>query len=122
MIDLNSTSTLIVTTVSLLIIINLYGYLYSYLIVKKKYLNNHKIQGKDIGYSTLLDRIPLVTFNVSILIILNVIGLYFFRSFFIKDFISVPILLLELIFVLFIDDFFFYLWFINNDFIWKNNR
>ena len=98
----------ILITVILLLSINLYGFLYSYLIVKKKFYNSFKIQSKNIELKILLNRIPLVTFNVSILILLNIIGLYFFKDTFIKDFNSYPILVLEVFTVLFVDDFFFY--------------
>ena len=90
----------VLITVVLLIIINLYGYLYSYIIVKHKFLNAHKIQPKNIDSNTLLSRIPLVSFNVFVLIMFNVIGLLFFKDYFIKDFVSFPILCIEVLFVL----------------------
>ena len=98
----------IILTVLLLVFINLYGYLYSYLIVTRNIFKKYKIQSKDITYSILKSRVSLVSFNVFILIGLNIIALVFFRDIFIKDFVSIPLLLLEVMFVLFIDDMFFY--------------
>ena len=98
----------IIITVFLLLFINIYGYIYSYLITKRKVFNRAKIQSKNINYEILLNRVPLVSFNVSILILLNVLGLYFFKDVFIKDYISVPIIIFEILVVLLIDDLFFY--------------
>ena len=98
----------ILITVILLLSINLYGLLYSYLIVAKNLYNSNKIQSKDIGLEVLKNRIPLISFNVTILILLNVIGLYFFQNLFIKEFKSYSVLIFEVLTVLIIDDLFFY--------------
>ncbi len=98
----------ILITVILLVFINLYGFFYSYLVVQKNFYNSYKIQTKNLDVEILFNRIPLVIFNVSVLIILNVIGLYFFKDIFIKNFHSYPIILLEVFAVLLVDDFFFY--------------
>ena len=98
----------ILTTVFLLVSINLYGFLYSFLIIRYKFFNNKKIQSRENTINILWERIPLIAFNVSILITLNVIGLYFFKDIFIKDFFSFGYCLIEVLFVLFIDDMYFY--------------
>ena len=98
----------ILITILLLIIINGYGFVYSYLITGKSFRKNKKIQNKTNGLNVLIDRTPLVLFNISILIILNSIGLYFFKDYFIKDHSSFLITLGEVLFVLTIDDIFFY--------------
>ena len=92
----------------LLICINSYGFIYSYLITKHLFLNSKKIQSKNVDYNTFLGRIPLVLFNITIVIVFNVIGLYFFKDYFIKEFISIPWVFGEVLFVLIIDDLFFY--------------
>ena len=96
-------------TVLLLLFINLYGFLYSLSITKYKLFINNKIQSKIIHYDTLKDRMPLVIFNVSILIVLNVIGIIFFNHLFLKEYNSILICLFELALVLIVDDFFFYI-------------
>ena len=51
---------MITITIILLILINLYGFLYSLLITKYNYSYNHKIQSKRIDYDTLEKRLPLI--------------------------------------------------------------
>ena len=98
----------ILTTVLLLIFINLYGFLYSYVIVKYDIFNNKRIQNRKNTLDLLLSRIPLIIFNVSVLILLNVLGLYFFKDLFITNFSSFGFCIFEVFFVLFIDDMYFY--------------
>ena len=64
----------------------------------------YKLRQLNLDVEILFNRIPLVIFNVSVLIILNVIGLYFFKDIFIKNFHSYPIMLLEVFAVLLVDD------------------
>lgn len=99
---------MILITVSLLILINIYGFIYSAFITKYGFLSLNKIQSKIINYDILLSRLPLIIFNVSILIIFNVIGVNFFHHIFLKEFNSILVCFFEIIFVLLIDDFFFY--------------
>ena len=49
-------SQMVLITVLLLILINIYGFLYSLSITKYKVLNGRKIQSKVIDYETLLRR------------------------------------------------------------------
>ena len=98
----------VIITVFLLCFINFYGVVFSYLITKKNFLAISKIQVKKISYETFLKRIPLCSFNILILIILNVIALQYFEDFFLKEYFSPGILCLEVFIVLIIDDFFFY--------------
>ena len=98
----------IIYACGLLVGINLYGVIYAFLVTKYKLLNNKKIQTRNISYETFLSRLPLFTFNVLVLIFFNVIGIYFFEEYFIRDFISAPWMILEILFVLLIDDLFFY--------------
>ena len=98
----------VIITVSLLLFINFYGFVYSYFITKKNFLKHHKIQNKYIGYDVLLKRIPLCLFNITVLIILNIIGIYFFHNIFLKEYSSISMVLIEIFVVLLIDDLFFY--------------
>ncbi len=98
----------VIITVFLLCFINFYGVVFSYLITKKNFLAISKIQVKKISYETFLKRIPLCSFNILILIILNAIALQYFEDFFLKEYFSPGILCLEVFIVLLIDDFFFY--------------
>ena len=86
MLNILSMNHYILITVILLLSINIYGFLYSYFIVQKKFYNSYKIQNKNLNLEILLNRMPLVIFNVSILITLNIIGLYFFKDVFLISF------------------------------------
>ena len=99
----------ILITLLLLLSINSYGFIYSYLITSKSFLLNKRIQSKTNSLQVLKSRIPLVLFNIFILILLNIIGLYFFKTYYIKEYISFGVVFLEVLFILIIDDFFFYI-------------
>ena len=80
-------------TLFLLILINAYGFMYSYLITDKSFFVKSKIQSKMISFSVLKERTPLVLFNVSILMLLTVVGLVFFRGYYIKEYVSIMVLM-----------------------------
>ena len=100
---------MITITIILLILINLYCFLYSLLITKYNYSYSNKIQLKRIDYGTLKKRLPLILFNVSVLVSFNYVGIKYFDHIFLKEYNSFMICLFEVLFVLIIDDFFFYL-------------
>jgi len=100
---------MIAITITLLILINFYGFLYSLLITKYNFSNSFKIQSKNIEYKVLKKRLPLIVFNVSVLIFFNYIGIRFFGHLFLKDYNSIIICFVEILFVLIVDDFFFYI-------------
>ena len=100
---------MIAITITLLILINFYGFLYSLLITKYNFSNSFKIQSKNIEYKVLKKRLPLIVFNVSVLIFFNYIGIRFFDHLFLKDYNSIIICFVEILFVLIVDDFFFYI-------------
>ena len=93
---------MITITIILLLAINLYGFIYSMFITKYHFLESQKIQTKINSYKLLLDRCPLIIFNVSILIILNVIGIKFFHTIFLTEFNSYLYSGYEVLFVLII--------------------
>ena len=96
-------------TLFLLFSINTYAFIYSFLITNKSFFTKSKIQSKIISFSVLMERTPLVIFNVAVLMILTVIGLVYFREYYIKEYVSISYIFLEVFFVLLIDDFFFYI-------------
>ena len=85
----------VIFTIILLVIINSYGFVYSYLITSKSILLNKRIQNKRMNLDILKKRTPLVLFNISILVILNCIGLYYFKEFYIKEHASMLITFFE---------------------------
>ena len=73
---------MILITIVLLFAINIYGFIYSTFITKYQFLSKFKIQEKMIDFNVLLSRIPLIFFNITILIILNVIGIKYLHHIF----------------------------------------
>ena len=100
--------TTLIITLSILIVINLLGVFYSYLITIKGFLNPIKLQSRSYKANILKKRLPLILFNLLTLILVTGIGLYFFADYIISDFISLEWIIVEVLFVLFIDDFYFY--------------
>ena len=100
--------TTLIITLSILIVINLLGIFYSYLITIKGFLNPIKLQSRSYKANILKKRLPLILFNLLTLILVTGIGLYFFADYIISDFISLEWIIVEVLFVLFIDDFYFY--------------
>jgi len=101
---------IVLSTLLLLLFINLIGFLYSYLIIKTDFFKNYKLQKRPHKIEDLRNRSPLICMNISILMLITGLGLYYFPDFIIKDFSSLPILIFEIIIVLMIDDVYFYLW------------
>ena len=100
---------MILITILLLILINIYGYIYSVMITKYGIYSLNKIQFKKIEYKVLKNRLPLILFNISVLIMFNFIGVKYFHHVFLTEYISPIICFTQIIFVLIVDDFFFYL-------------
>ena len=84
---------MITITIILLILINIYGFLYSLLITKYNYSYSNKIQLKRIDYGTLKKRLPLILFNVSVLVSFNYVGIKYFDHIFLKEYNSFMICL-----------------------------
>ena len=100
---------MILITILLLILINIYGYIYSVMITKYGIYSLNKIQFKKIECKVLKNRLPLILFNISVLIMFNFIGVKYFHHVFLTEYISPIICFTQIIFVLIVDDFFFYL-------------
>ena len=98
-------------TIFLLVLINLFGYIYSYLIVTNRIGQNRQIQPKFIkDKEYLYNHSYLFIINVSILILFVFIGFYFFNDYIIKQDLEFSFLnlLIYLSIILIFDDTFFY--------------
>ena len=98
-------------TILLIVLINLSGYIYSYLIVTDKIGLNKQIQpNSDKDKKYLFSHIPLFVFNVLTLILFVFIGFYFFKDYIIDVDTSFSYLNLfvQLFIILIFDDTFFY--------------
>ena len=100
----------VLSTLVLLLVINLIGFLYSYLIIKTDFFKQFKLQNRPHRIKDFYKRAPLICMNISILMLITGLGLYYFSDYIIKDFNSVWILIFEVVVVLIIDDIYFYLW------------
>ena len=104
------TNNIVVSTVALLLIINLFGFAYSYLIIKTNFFKKFKLQSRPHKIRDLYKRAPLIILNIFILLFLTVFALSFFSDLIIKEFSSIHILVFEVVFILMIDDVYFYVW------------
>ena len=97
-------------TLLLVLLINISGYIYSFLFVKNIIGNQSRIQ---IQSRTILsyfnNHVPLVAFNVLTLMLFVFIGLYFFHGYIINNHqISIYKVIIQLFVILLFDDTFFY--------------
>ena len=100
----------ILITVSILFTTNFIGYIYTALILHTNLINDHRIQPKKYFSRRFYQRLPLILFNLFLLLSVGVIGVYLFYH--ILD-VSIPTLgvfLLQLFLIFLIDDLYFYLY------------
>ena len=100
---------IIASTLILLLLINLFGFLYSYLIIKTNLFKRFKLQNRPHKLKNFYDRMPLICFNLVILICITGFGLYYLSDHIIGTFKGIWIMIFEIIVILMIDDIFFYL-------------
>ena len=97
-------------TLLLVLLINISGYIYSFLFVKNIIGNQSRIQIQSrTNLSYLNNHVPLVAFNVLTLMLFVFIGLYFFHGYIINNHqISIYKVIIQLFVILLFDDTFFY--------------
>ena len=100
----------VLITMIILIACNFIGLVLSLMPIYFKGLLKYRIQDKKINSKEFFKRLPLIGFNISSLAVISSIGLYFmFPIFFDASLVfNVVVILLQLFFVLFMDDLFFY--------------
>ncbi len=101
---------IILYTVLIIIICNFFGFVFSIASIHFKFLEKYKIQKRKIKPVTFYKRLPLILFNISLLIITSCIGLYFFLDIInYETLIKNPLnIFLQLVVILIIDDVYFY--------------
>lgn len=98
-------------TLILLLIINVIGFLYSYLIIKTDFFKKFKLQNRPHRMKDFSRRSPLICFNIFILMLITGVGLYYFAdNIYYQGKIGVGIIVLQIVAVLLIDDIYFYIW------------
>ena len=97
-------------TLLLVLLINISGYIYSFLFVKNIIGNQSRIQIQSrTNLSYLNNHVPLVAFNVLTLMLFVFIGLYFFHGYIINNHqMSIYKVIIQLFVILLFDDTFFY--------------
>ena len=94
-------------TIVLLIFTNLFGLIYSVLVLYTSIFQKFSIQKKPYVKGLFFKRMPLYLFNITLLLTISGFGAYFFADFFIQDF-SIGTIIFQVIFAFVIDDIFFY--------------
>lgn len=97
-------------TVLIIIACNFFGFIISLASIHFKFLEKYKIQKRKIKPNTFYKRLPLIFFNITLLIITSCLGLYFFLEIVnYKISIENPFNILFQLFIIFvIDDIYFY--------------
>jgi 4-alpha-methyl-delta7-sterol-4alpha-methyl oxidase len=103
---MNATSIAIYTIV-LLICTNLFGLIYSMLVLYTSIFKKFSIQKKPYVKGLFSKRMPLYLFNITLLLTISGFGAFFFADFFNQEF-SIGTIIFQVIFAFVIDDIFFY--------------
>ncbi len=109
-------------TIVLLICTNLFGLLYSMLVLYTPIFTKFSIQKKSYVKGVFAKRMPLYLFNITLLLTISGVGAYFGFGF-LKQEVSIGIIVFQVIFAFVIDDIFFYFyhrWLHENKFMLKN--
>ena len=109
-------------TIVLLICTNLFGLLYSMLVLYTPIFKKFSIQKKSYVKGVFAKRMPLYLFNITLLLTISGVGAYFGFGF-LKQEVSIGIIMFQVIFAFVIDDIFFYFyhrWLHENKFMLKN--
>jgi sterol desaturase/sphingolipid hydroxylase (fatty acid hydroxylase superfamily) len=118
---MNATSIAIYTIV-LLTCTNLFGLIYSMLVLYTSIFKKFSIQKKPYVKGVFAKRMPLYLFNITLLLTISGLGAYFGFGF-LKQEVSIGIIVFQVIFAFVIDDIFFYFyhrWLHENKFMLKN--
>ena len=94
-------------TIVLLICTNLFGLIYSMLVLYTSIFKKFSIQKKPYVKGLFSKRMPLYLFNITLLLTISGYGAFFFADFFNQEF-SIGTIIFQVIFAFVIDDVFFY--------------
>ena len=94
-------------TIVLLICTNLFGLIYSMLVLYTPIFKKFSIQKKPYVKGVFAKRMPLYLFNITLLLTISGVGAYFGFGF-LKQEVSIGIIIFQVIFAFVIDDIFFY--------------
>ena len=100
-------ATIAIYTIVLLICTNLFGLIYSMLVLYTPIFKKFSIQKKPYVKGVFAKRMPLYLFNIILLLTISGVGAYFGFGF-LKQEVSIGIIIFQVIFAFVIDDIFFY--------------
>ena len=100
-------ATIAIYTIVLLICTNLFGLIYSMLVLYTPIFKKFSIQKKPYVKGLFSKRMPLYLFNITLLLTISGFGAFFFADFFRQEF-SIGTIIFQVIFAFVIDDIFFY--------------
>ena len=100
-------ATIAIYTIVLLICTNLFGLIYSMLVLYTPIFKKFSIQKKPYVKGVFSKRMPLYLFNITLLLTISGVGAYFGFGF-LKQEVSIGIIVFQVIFAFVIDDIFFY--------------
>ena len=101
--------TFVLYTILIIVCCNIFGFCFSLVSIHFKSLHKYRIQKRRIKAKTFYNRLPLIIFNIVLLIIISSFGLYYLYPLFdsLMSF-NILIILLHFFIILFIDDLYFY--------------
>lgn len=100
-------ATIAIYTIVLLICTNLFGLIYSMLVLYTPIFKKFSIQKKPYVKGVFAKRMPLYLFNITLLLTISGVGAYFGYGF-LKQEVSIGIIIFQVVFAFVIDDIFFY--------------
>ena len=100
-------ATIAIYTIVLLICTNLFGLIYSMLVLYTPIFKKFSIQKKPYVKGVFAKRMPLYLFNITLLLTISGVGAYFGFGFLKQEF-SIGIIVFQVVFAFVIDDIFFY--------------
>ncbi len=96
-------------TILIIVSCNIFGFFLSLISIHSKFLYKYRIQKRKIKASAFYKRLPLILFNITLLILISSIGLYCLHPLFEKSLnFNLMVILFQVFIILFIDDFYFY--------------
>ena len=101
-------TTAILITVAILFCTNLIGYIYTALILHTNLINDYRIQPKEYFAKRFYERLPLILFNISILLGVGIVGVFLLQDFIDFGLPTVWVFTWQLVLIFLIDDLYFY--------------
>tara|TARA_B100000965_G_scaffold384122_1_gene384028 strand:- start:47 stop:781 length:735 start_codon:yes stop_codon:yes gene_type:complete len=97
-------------TISIIVFCNILGFFISLVSIHSDYLQKYRIQKRKIKASTFYNRLPLIFFNIFLLLFVSSLGLYYLYPILFEQTLSFHFstMLIQLLIILLIDDLYFY--------------